>query len=47
MKNYVNYMLLLIIATLFIGALVDIFVAFAVFIVASAYGLILEKMEEL
>lgn len=46
MKRYMLYMLILSIGTVFIGVLSDIYVAFALFIVATAYGLKLENLEE-
>lgn len=45
MKNYVFYMLLLIIATLFIGVLTDIFVAFAFYGIMAISGFTFKNLE--
>ncbi|UQW80992.1 hypothetical protein [Staphylococcus edaphicus] len=45
MKNYMIYMLILSIDTVCISVLSDIFVAFAVFIVATGYGIKFTNLE--
>ncbi|MBO3075388.1 hypothetical protein [Staphylococcus xylosus] len=45
MKNYVIYMLLLIIATLFIGLLTDVFIAFAFYGIMSISGFTFKSLE--
>ncbi|MEB8102219.1 hypothetical protein [Staphylococcus xylosus] len=45
MKNYVFYMLLLIIVTLFIGVLTDIFIAFAFYGIMSISGFTFKTLE--
>lgn len=45
MKNYVIYMLLLIIVTLFIGVLTDIFIAFTFYGIMAAYGIKFTNLE--
>lgn len=44
--KYLIYILMLSILTVLIGIAADIFVAFALFIVATAYGLKIENLEE-
>lgn len=44
--KYLTYILTLSILTVLIGIAADIFVAFALFIVATAYGLKFTNMEE-
>jgi len=45
LKNYVIYMLLLIIATLFIGLLTDIFIAFAFYGIMAVSGFTFKTLE--
>lgn len=45
MKNYVIFMSLLIIATLFIGVLTDIFVAFAFYGIMAISGFTFKNLE--
>ncbi|WP_436964629.1 hypothetical protein [Staphylococcus xylosus] len=45
MKNYVIYMLLLIIATLFIGLLTDIFIGFTFYEIIAILGLTFKTLE--
>ncbi|HEI3024297.1 TPA: hypothetical protein SI716_001719 [Staphylococcus aureus] len=45
MKNYVIYMLLLILATVFIGVLTDLFIAFAIYGIMAVSGLALKNSE--
>ncbi|MFQ3837903.1 hypothetical protein [Staphylococcus pseudoxylosus] len=45
MKNYVIYMLLLIIATLFIGLLTDLFIAFAFYGIMAVSGFTFKTLE--
>lgn len=45
LKNYVIYMLLLIIATLFIGVLTDIFIAFTFYGIMSLSGFTFKNLE--
>ncbi|MEX5915088.1 hypothetical protein AB6G74_12380 [Staphylococcus ureilyticus] len=45
MKNYVIYMLLLIITTLFIGLLTDIFIAFAIYGIMAVSGFTFKTLE--
>ncbi|MDW4246588.1 hypothetical protein [Staphylococcus saprophyticus] len=45
MKNYVIYMLLLIIATLFIGLLTDIFIAFTFYGITAISGFTFKNLE--
>ena len=44
--KYLTYILMLSILTVLIGIALDIFIAFALFIVATAYGLKFTNMEE-
>ncbi|MFL1421394.1 MULTISPECIES: hypothetical protein [Staphylococcus cohnii species complex] len=47
MKNYLIYMLILSMVTVFIGVLTDIFVAFALYIVSTAYSIKFTNLEEI
>lgn len=44
--KYLTYILMLSILTVLIGIAIDVFVAFALFIFASVYGLKIENLEE-